>query len=54
MANPEQLFNSLKLQILVPDEVVTLPEQSLGNSWIQKLEELPERPAAYFGQACNS
>jgi hypothetical protein len=53
MANPEQLFNSLKLQIIVPDEVVTLPEPSLGHSWIQKLEALSERPAAYFGQAFN-
>ncbi|QRV91284.1 AMMECR1 domain-containing protein [Ceratobasidium sp. AG-Ba] len=50
MTSPEQLFNSLKLQIYAPDEVLALPEPSVGSSWIHKLEELPERPAAYFDE----
>lgn len=49
MSNPEQLFNSLKLEVLVPDEVVDLPEPDAGSPWIRKLETLSERPAAYFG-----
>ncbi|KAF8609484.1 hypothetical protein BDV93DRAFT_145712 [Ceratobasidium sp. AG-I] len=50
MSNPEQLFNSLKLEVLVPDEVVDIPEPDAGSSWIRKLETLPERPAAYFDE----
>ncbi|KAG8755865.1 hypothetical protein FRC12_010753, partial [Ceratobasidium sp. 428] len=50
MASPEHLFNSLKLQIYAPDEVLALPEESSDNSWIYKLEALPERPAAYFDE----
>ncbi|KAG9073724.1 hypothetical protein FS749_014739, partial [Ceratobasidium sp. UAMH 11750] len=50
MTSPEQLFNTLKLQIFAPDEVLSLPEPPQGVSWIHKLEALPERPAAYFDE----
>ncbi|CAE6496705.1 unnamed protein product [Rhizoctonia solani] len=49
MSNPEQLFNSLRLEVLVPDEVVDFPE-STDSTWIRKLETLGERPAAYFDE----
>ncbi|CAE7066777.1 unnamed protein product [Rhizoctonia solani] len=49
MSNPEQLFNSLRLEVLVPDEVVDFPE-STDSTWISKLEALGERPAAYFDE----
>ncbi|KAJ1311155.1 hypothetical protein OPQ81_009656 [Rhizoctonia solani] len=49
MSNPEQLFNSLRLEVIVPDEVVDFPE-STDSTWIRKLEALGERPAAYFDE----
>ncbi|CAE6490467.1 unnamed protein product [Rhizoctonia solani] len=49
MSNPEQLFNSLRLEVIVPDEVIPFPE-SADNTWIRKLEALGERPAAYFDE----
>ncbi|KAG8715776.1 hypothetical protein FRC11_000071 [Ceratobasidium sp. 423] len=45
----EQLFNSLRLEVIVPDEVVDFPEAT-DSTWIQKLETLGERPAAYFDE----
>lgn len=50
MSNPEQLFNSLRLEVLAPDEVLDLPESSTDEAWIRKLEALAERPAAYFDE----
>ncbi|KEP55844.1 AMMECR 1 domain protein [Rhizoctonia solani 123E] len=49
MSNPEQLFNSLRLEVIVPDEVVDFPD-STDSAWIRKLEALGERPAAYFDE----
>ncbi|KAF8741360.1 TRAPP trafficking subunit Trs65, partial [Rhizoctonia solani] len=49
MSNPEQLFNSLRLEVIVPDEVIEFPE-SIESAWIRKLEALGERPAAYFDE----
>ncbi|KAH7344714.1 TRAPP trafficking subunit Trs65-domain-containing protein [Rhizoctonia solani] len=49
MSNPEQLFNSLRLEVIVPDEVIQFPE-SADSTWIRKLEALGERPAAYFDE----
>ncbi|QRW19080.1 AMMECR1 domain-containing protein [Rhizoctonia solani] len=49
MSNPEQLFNSLRLEVIVPDEVIEFPE-SIDSAWIRKLEALGERPAAYFDE----
>jgi hypothetical protein len=48
MSNPEQLFNALRLEVIVPDEVVDFSE-STDSTWIRNLEALGERPAAYFG-----
>ncbi|ELU41942.1 AMMECR1 domain-containing protein [Rhizoctonia solani AG-1 IA] len=44
MSNPEQLFNSLRLEVIVPNEVIEFPE-SIDSAWIRKLEALGERPA---------
>lgn len=53
MSSPEQLFNSLRLEVFAPDEVLDLPESSTDETWLRKLEALAERPAAYFGQVFN-
>ncbi|CAE6418721.1 unnamed protein product [Rhizoctonia solani] len=49
MSNPEQLFNSLRLEVIIPDQVVDFSE-SADITWIPKLEALGERPAAYFDE----
>jgi hypothetical protein len=49
MSSPELLFNSLRLEVIVPDELLELPESATDDTWIRKLEALPERPTVYFG-----
>lgn len=49
MTSPELLFNSLRLEVLVPDELLDLPESITDSDWVSKLERLPQRPASYFG-----
>jgi hypothetical protein len=49
---PEDVFNSAQLDLLLPDQLVDLPDdlELNGDTWLSKLNSLSERKQAFFGK----
>lgn len=52
MANAELIFESCRLDIVVPDVVISLPDKDDADvdSWLERLSTHGDRQKAFFGQ----
>jgi hypothetical protein len=52
MTTPEEVFNTVQISLLVPEESVHLPVDttSLSNSWLSSLSGLTDRKLAFFDE----
>lgn len=52
MTTPEEVFNTVQISLLVPEESVQLPEQatSTSKSWLSSLSSLTDRKLAFFDE----
>ena len=53
MANVEHIFNSCLLELIVPDRVLHLPDNTSSNAdeWLQSAKAAGERRHAFFGMS---
>lgn len=50
MAAAEEIFNSTKLEVIVPEELLELPAESNADDWLQSLVNVKQRDKAFFGE----